>query len=651
VSAPITAKPPRHPASGLVWAFVAIAAAFVAVAAWLLVMGNVIGGGGAIVISAFALWFGRMLGGQIVAVQRTNTAVQQLMRGDLAATTATLDAIPARAARSGGNVRRGIATLRAMVALYEGRLEESATFATSAIEGRRGFFTRVEEGPQIAAAHGVRALARAALGDAAGAKLDADAAETSVDATPEVIARARLVRAIVASRVVYHEEAFRAYLAANARLVLEHAMPRERALFRALRRMSRGPQRSVYREQGRKTDDQAPSKLASWIAFVAPEAAAFVEGDRMLAERADDDEIPSGVPSDVRAIRTARATAMPLARSAHRRRRVTIGVASLIAFVAIVWRALAPSPTGTPPVAEEPLGPSSWTYDAFVLLFPLVLATIAWTTIMALRARRRRTLALARRLFATGNATTDRARAKATLLHLTSSGDGMVAATAGLELARIAATEADFAEAIARCDAAIARVSKQPLRANAGDILLPSLMTESAVAMAARGGLEDADAELAILCRDFPTYPRLSSSLLRVRLVRAMRGGERNAACAIARSRTADLPLPYREDVLADLALVSRGEATEEDLARLAAELHDDGELCAWLDAVAPGLRDDRALVAAGARLGARAISIPPIGPSVRPPAAATEGAVVDAEQADEITSEDAAEKRVVTNG
>ncbi len=651
MSAPIIAKTPRHPANGLVWAFVAIAAAFVAVGAWMLAMGNVIGGIGAFLIGAYAFWFGRMLGGQIVGVQQTNTAVQQLMRGDLAATVATLDAIPARAARS-GNVRRGIATLRAMVALYEGRLEESVKFSSSAIEGRRGFLTRAEEGPQIAAAHGVRALARAALGDAAGAKLDADAAETSVDATPEVIARARLVRAILASRVVYHEEAFRAYLAANARLVLEHAMPRERALFRALRRMSRGPERSVYREQGRKKDDQAPSKLAGWIAFVAPEAAAFVEGDRMLAERAADDEIPSGVPSDVRAIRTARATAMPLARSAHRRRRVTIGIVSLMAMVAIVWRALAPSTTATmPPVAEEPLGPSSWTYDAFVLLFPLALATIAWTAIMALRARRRRTLALARRLFATGNATTDRARAKATLAQLASSGDGLVAATAGLELARIAATEADFAEAIARCDAAIARVSKQPLRANASDILLPSLMTESAVAMAARGGLEDADAELAILCRDFPTYPRLSSSLLRVRLVRAMRGGDRNAACAIARSRTADLPLPYREDVLAELALVSRAEATEDDLARLAAELQDDSELCAWLDAVAPGLRDDRALVAAGARLAAKAISIPPIGPSVRPPAAATSDPPArDAEQTDEITSEDAAEKRVVTN-
>jgi hypothetical protein len=165
---------------------------------------------------------------------------------------------------------------------------------------------------------------------------------------------------------------------------------------------------------------------------------------------------------------------------------------------------------------------------------------------------------------------------------------------AGIASRVVAAAEADFAETIARCDAAIARVSKEPLRTYASPLLLPALMTESAVAMAARGGLEDADAELAILCRDFPTYPRLSSSLLRVRLLRAMRGGDRDAACAIARSRTADLPLPYREDVLADLALASRGDASDEDVARLDAELHDDAELRAWIDAVAPGLHAPR---------------------------------------------------------
>jgi len=629
----VTAKAPRHAAATIVWAFWIVAAAFVPAAGWLLAGGNVIGGAGALVLSAVAVGLGRFLGHQIVAVQLTNTAVQQLMRGDLTATAATLDSIPARATRS-GNVRRAIGTLRAMIALYEGRLEESVTFATNAVDGRRGLFTGLEEGPQIAAAHGVRGLAHAALGDAASAKLDADAAETSVDASPEVIARARLVRAILASRAAYHEEAFRAYLATNARLVLEHAMPRERALFRALRRMSRSPQRSVYREQGRMKDDQAPSKLASWIAYVAPEAAAYVEGDRLLAERADEDVIPSGVPSDVRALRTARASATSANDPARRRRRLLMLSAALLALVVFASKVLTPSsPSASTPNAGEPLGPTSWTHDAFTILFPLAVAAIVWTMFMALRRRRSRTLSLARRLAAIG----DRARAKPTLVRLTSSGDGMIAATAGLELARIAATEADFAEAISRCDAAIARVSKQPLRAHASDILLPSLMTESAVAMAARGGLEEADAELAILCRDFPTYPRLSSSLLRVRLVRAMRAGDRDDACSIARSRTADLPLPYREDVLADLALASRGDATEEDLARLDAELHDDGELRAWLDAVAPGLRDDRALHGRRAR--------------VAKPADGSAAAVPAELEVAEITSEPAAERRVVPDG
>ncbi len=626
-------KPPRHAAAPIVTVFWIAAALMVPVGGWVLAAGNVLGAVACLASSAGVVMLARFLAHQVIAVQLSNTAVQQLMRGDLAATTATLDAIPARATRS-GNVRRAVHTLRAMIALYEGRLEESVRFATVAIDGRRGLLTAVEEGPQIAAAHGVRGLAHAALGDAAMAKLDADAAETSVDATPEVIARARLVRAIVASRVVYHEEAFRAYLAANARLVLEHAVPRERALFRALRRMSRSPQRSVYREQGRMKDDQAPSKLASWIAYVVPEAAAYVEGDRLLTERADDDVIPSGVPSDVRALRTARASATSAADPAQRRRRLVVLSAALIALVVFAWKVLAPSASPAPGVAEPPLGPSSWTYDTFSVLFSAGVGAIVWTVYMALRQRRRRTLSLARRLAATG----ERARAKPTLVRLTSSGDGMIAATAGLELARLAATEADFAEAIARCDAAIARVSKQPLRAHASDILLPSLMTESAVAMAARGGLEDADAELAILCRDFPTYPRLSSSLLRVRLVRAMRGGDRDAACAIARSRTADLPLPYREDVLADLALASRGDTTDEDRARLDAELHDDAELRAWIDAVAPGLRDDRG--APDRRPGIVTANAATVAP----------GAVAELEVL-ESTSEDAAAERIVTNG
>jgi hypothetical protein len=101
-----------------------------------------------------------------------------------------------------------------------------------------------------------------------------------------------------------------------------------------------------------------------------------------------------------------------------------------------------------------------------------------------------------------------------------------------------------------------------------------------------------------------------------VRLVRATRAGDRDAACAAARSRTGDLPLPYRDDVLADLAHASRGEATEDDLARLDAELRDDAELRAWLDAALPGLRDDKAMHGRRARIAtsAAAASAPAIG-------------------------------------
>jgi hypothetical protein len=626
-------KPPRHVAATTPPVFWFGGVLLIGGGGWVLAAGNVL-----LAVSCFAMTAGlvalaRWRARQVVAVHLANTAVQQLMRGDLVAATTTLDTMPARSLRI-ANIRRGVSTLRAMIALYEGRLDEAARFATIAIEGRRSFLTALEEGPQIAAAHGVRGLARAALGEDARAKLDADAAESSVDATAEVIARARLVRAVLASRAAYHEEAFRAYLAANARLVLEHAMPRERALFRALRRLSRSPQRSVYREQGRMKDDQAPSKLASWIAYVAPEAAAYVEGDRMLADRADDDVIPSGVPSDVRALSAARASATSTLDPARRRRRLVALWGALAAVTLAAWSVLTPAPHAASTVSDPtPIGPSSWSNDAVSILLPLGLSAIFYTVLTALRRRRSRTLSLARRLSALG----DRARAKPTLVRLTASGDGITAAGAGLELARMAATEADFAEAIARCDAAIARVSKEPLRTYASPVLLPALMTESAVAMAARGGLEDADAELAILCRDFPTYPRLSSSLLRVRLLRAMRAGERDAACAIARSRTADLPLPYREDVLADLALASRGDATDEDLARLDAELHDDAELRSWIDAVAPGLRADR---------GA---------PRRRPRIVTADAAAVAAAAAEmevlETTAETASAKRVGTNG
>ena len=578
---------PRHAARPIVWAYGLLGIVFVPLAGVMFTGGNVVGALIALGLAGTCLTVGRSLAVRIQGVQLVNTAVQHLTRGNHAETQALLATIAPNATK-GGIVGRGVAMIRATIALYEGRLDESVQYATTAIEGRLGMLTRTFESSQVAAAHAVRALAHAALGDEAKAKKDADAAESSVDATPEVIARARLVRALLASRAAYHEDAFRIYLDANARLVLENAMPRERALFRALRRMARNPNRGVYRQPARIDGDRAPSKLASWIAAVAPEAAGYVEGDRVLAESVDEQPIASGVPSDVRALRTARERARADTRRGGPRLRVFVLWAVLVVLCVSVWQVMTPAHPGA--VAESTLAAAPGWFSSFVVnIAPLVLGALAFVMITSFARRQERALSLARRLVALG----ERGRARPALERLTFSRNGLVAATAGLELARIEASEARFPEAVSACDQAIARVHAQPLRAAASDMLLPSLMMESAVAMAARGGLEDADAELAILSRDFPTFPRLASAQLRVGLMRSVRGGDREAACAMARARTAELPIPYREEMLADLVLASRGELGEEDLQRLEDELRDDEALRKWIDAVAPGLRPD----------------------------------------------------------
>ncbi len=590
----------RHPGRSLVWAHGAMGMACIPIAGAAIASGGFGAGAIAFGFGAASMGRARTLHVRIPAVQLVNKAAQQLTRGNIAATEALLSSISPAAAKD-SLVARAVATQRALIALYDGRLKESEAFATLAIEKRLGLFSRAYERQQITSAYAVRAFARAARGDAAAAQNDADFAETSVYATPEVIARARLVRALLASRAAYHEEAFRGYLASNARIVLEHAMPRERALFRALRRMSRSPSRSVYREPARVHDDRAPSKLASWIATMAPEAAGYVEGDRLVAESVEEMPIESGVPSDVRALRAARAGKSTAARPGQQRWPTIVLWIAVVGVFVLLWQFLAPPDTKAPSGAHldttEPSRGASFMVDTV----PVALVAVLFIAIVSMGQRQQRALAIARRLAALG----DRARAKPALIDLARSRSGIIAATAGLELARLAAQQADFVEAISRCDAAIARVSRRSLRAAAADTLLPTLMTESAVAMAARGGVDEAAAELVVLGRDFPMYSQLAAAQLRVRLLTAVQGADRSAACAIARARTGSMPLPYREDVLADLVLASRGDLSAEDLAGLDGELQDDAELRTWLDRVAPGLRSDRLRAALEGRVEA----------------------------------------------
>ncbi|MDB4946336.1 MAG: putative secreted protein [Labilithrix sp.] len=601
----MSAPPPApvHPAKRVVVLYGCLAAAFLLLAPF---CASVAGAAPAVVLlgcAAFLGYVARTTWIRMPAVQHVNLAVQQLTRGNLASVRAHLAAVGPRARRD-TNIGRAVLLVEALTALHESRLEDAEAAATAAIELPAGILLREAELQQRATARATRALVRAARGDAAGAKEDADVAEQSVHASPEVVARARLVRAVLMAKLAYHEEALRTYLVENASLVLEHGMPRERLLFRALRRMSRSPARSVYREAAKVGEGDAPSKTATWIAAIAPEAAPFASGDRMLADVAEEHAASSATPADVEALARARRAAEPRRTPGGRGRLLAVWAALIVMLVA-VWELLAPPTPGTRAASAANDagggGPLAFLTAGACLMVVVAAAAVA---VAVLRARRStRELFVARRLAALG----DRARAVPLLEGLVRSSAPLTAAGAGLELARLAARAGDFPVAIAQADAAMAKINTPQLRPATSDLLLPALMAESAAAMAVRGGTEEASAELAVLERDFPTYSQLALAQLRIHLLVAIRRGERDRAHALARARTSELRLPYREELLADLVLASRGDLDDLELARVDAEVHENDALRVWIDRVAPGLREERRVVAPRPRVAARA--------------------------------------------
>lgn len=148
-------------------------------------------------------------------------------------------------------------------------------------------------------------------------------------------------------------------------------------------------------------------------------------------------------------------------------------------------------------------------------------------------------------------------------------------------------------EALARCDAGLERVSRRPyVRALNSDVLVPELIAQRAFVLAAMGREAEADAELATLAREHPTFAFLTRSMLRVRMVQALRRRDVEAAVRLARERTPELPLNRRDELLADIVLaLSGGQVAEGEVERLLSELAEDSELAAWIDFMAPDAR------------------------------------------------------------
>jgi hypothetical protein len=580
-------KLPRHAAQRSTWIFAGCAV-------MLAVLGLLQVAAGAIVASvfmfagaAFVAWFARRFHGQIIAVQAINSAVQEVGRGRVDEAEALLGMIPAYG--RWGSIPRGEALTRGTIALQRGDVARAIADATRATDPNLGVFIRPYKRVQIGHAYALRALAHAADGQFEKALADVDACEKIPETSIESIARARTARAAVLSRSGRDGEVAE-LLAANATLLYEHTQPRDRALVRALARMTRARKRSVYREPSKPTERTEPGAVGGWIARIAPEAAAFadVEDARPRAERIDAEPVPPASEAEVRALQKVR---QQTAQRPQRAKWTLVLWVVLIMMFLAVWQFLSPAERPTHGHAAPPPPPvedaSMFAFAFPALMLALFVVLLVWRVRQVRVGPKLAILSQARREAVFG----DPAKAAQDVERLGWDKNPHIAANACLELARIAYRNGHFAIAIDRADTGIKRVYAGPARAQAVDNVLPALSSVMACAKAASGRLEEADAELAAMTREYPTFVALPNAQLCVRLVRAARMQDYASVAAIARERTTDLGLPRGEEMLGDLAIALASGASVDERERLQDELKDD-RLRAWIDAVAPGLRD-----------------------------------------------------------
>lgn len=577
---------------------------------------------GLLLFAFFGFYVSRFfyLGRAASAAQQTHAAAQALSRGRIREAEAHLDAVPAGLARR-GQVMRAVAIQRATIAFYRGDVEAAARLLKPATVERTSVFERDFELLLRTKALSLRALVAAASGEQDRAAVDVVEVLASPDASVDAVARARLAQAVVLARAE-RIDALAGHLRTHGALILKHTSLRERVLARALRKLAQ-PHASggVYRVAAR--PDAQPHALGSWIAQVAPNAAAFIEDANAMTERSEAPPGNAASPDAVPAVGQARALAgdtVPLrpqdaggpgvrrhdeaARSARRRR-----ARPLLAVAGVFFVVLFLLSSGSFDVPGDP-----WSSSGVLASTPMVLVTYALMigavlfialTRHAARAATRGLLA-ATRLMETGDA----AGAEDLLSKVERRASGVVAANVALIRAAEAEARANFEGCLASCDRGLSLIAAQSSvqRARAAFAETPALVGLRGATLAALGRADEAQADLATLTSMYVGWSGRAASEYRIRLLMAVRRGDLDAARAIARERTGELSIPLRDEVLGDLVLALTPGAPREEGERVDADLRDDPLLQTWIDAVAPGARADLARrIASGPRVDAEA--------------------------------------------
>lgn len=501
-------------------------------------------------------------------------------------------------------LRRAIDLEKALIATRRGDLPRALRHADAAVEhpvdvGLLAGAQGEQDRSQVVAARALRALIRASSGDHRGAEDDIAAVRGHADAPLHARARAELAAAVLLERAG-DRAGLREHLTRERRSLLEHTLPRERAIVRAYGRMLDAPMTTVYRRSAAAAmvgaSHEEPA-LADWVSAIAPAAAAFVPSEQARPGHDDGGSADSAAAGS--SLAAARAKIDEPARRAARRLKVlliALGATLSLPFLgaALLWVTgpkrypVIPAPSRAPPSAPARREESLW---------PLVIISVAFIGMSW-----RRDAASRRRLRLLQSATNSIGRgeydaAERMLAPLVAAGRGRIrdasSGAQGLFLsAWLAERRGELSLALQHCDEGLALLWDDPsARALASDGVLPSLLAERSFLLTALDRDDDAEAALGVLAETCPAYAFLSTARHRVALARAARRGDLEEAARLA-DQGKDLYLDLRDELLGDVAraVVSPDALGARELARLREDLRSSEEASCWLDAVAPGL-------------------------------------------------------------
>lgn len=552
------------------------------------VMAGVSAAGAATSLWAVPVLFGTIagwLGFAGLRIRRDGAAVQIINRAFHAVVTGDLDDARllhgiAEQHPMSSAARRAITIQQAIMALRDGDLAEARRRCDQALESPTSWLSRQVEEVQQVSAHGLRALILAAQGQSDEALVAARLVREHPAPSPDALARAELGVALILQRSG-ERDALRRHLAEHRHLLQNHTAPRERAIYRGLERMLQTKGQSVYRKPA---EAEAPPP-DDWIAKVVPEIADFVR------QRDDAEPLPEGptevplegLPEEQRKREAQRFDATKPSRKDIRQRQKKPTLVLWVVLVVLIAAILMLLPEGgTPDFRDVDVGQFALVVAVFFQV--LLVATIAISLRRHDRLGRRLVAAVARR------ARGDHEGAAAELEALATQPAPNTAASAHQELAGMALREGDINRALHHVDLGLGKLSAHQ-RAIGSDILVPSLLTERAVLLAAQGKLDPARAALTVVFERHPSYPYADRAKRRLALYDAAHRGDVETLARLAHETT-ETGLTDREELLLDLAraTLSPGAMRPGERERLADAVEDPGLDRAWVECLAPGV-------------------------------------------------------------